>query len=571
VTAHNETDGAATPGVARVTLAAALALSALGTVLVARGKPGLVAFASWPLAIALFLFAVRPSRTGRTPRLPKTDLLLALLLPFVPILVRVLCASPYRIHGDELITAYYSAHDDFAPRFFFDAFPQENDWVCTFPSLFFFLQRGFFAVFGDHLAQVRASALPYVWVTGFALFLAARRMLGRIPAVVSVLLYSFLTLSLYIETTGLHFVAGTAVFTAFFACALRLFQDGGTFNAAATGVVAGFCYLLYPSSFIALPVLAAFALVAWVRARRVLFVRWVLWPALGVATVLGPFLASAFTVRNYFLERPGQIWFLVESSPEVDAMSTAEKIRVLVPRNFARGVRSFWEPGLGGAGGYWYGHYPMFDLGTCILFFAGVLAAAIHARKKPEIGLALFAVFLAFLLGIALAQPPTGYHRISVVYPLIAFLLALPFAVLARARPPHPLLSSPAVRAALLALGVSWIASVNLSRFSEISMTEPAPDDMDLANWMNTRYADRQLYVAGFPGHAYRKLAYFAAVRRTTPTISAYHSDLLQSFDENRKYAYVIIFPEAFEQRFRRLDPNGRYRYVRGEWGVFVN
>lgn len=552
-------------------MALALGLSALSTALVATGRPGIVPFAAWVISVALLLFAARPSRTGRSPRLPRADLLLALLLPLVPVLVRVLAASPYRIHGDELITAYYSAHDDFSPRRFFEAVPQESDWVCSFPSLFFALQRVFFAVFGDGLAQVRASALPYVWVSGFALFLSVRRTLDRTTAVVAVLLYAFLPLAVYIETTGLHFVAGTAIFMAFFACALRLLQDGGTWNAAVTGVVAGACYLLYPSSFIALPVLGVFACVAWARARKPDLVRWVLWPAMGVAVVLGPFVASAATTRNFFLERPGQIWFLVEAGPAIDGLTTAEKIRVLVPRNVVTSVRSFFTPGLGGAGGYWYGHEAMFDAGTCAVFFAGVLGAIVLARRRAEVGLALFSVALAFFLGLVLAQPPVGFHRLSVVYPLMAFLLAVPFHLLARAAPPHPALGSRAVRVAAAALGIAWLGTAGLEKFSRIAMTETVPDDMYLATWLNTRYPDRQLYLAGFPGHAYQKLAYFAPVRRTRPTISEYHADLLQKFNEKEKYVYVVIFPAAFEQRFRRLDPAGRFRVFRDELGLFLN
>ncbi len=553
-------------------LAAALALSAVSFGLVFFGRSNLLAVAFWPLSVAAFLASFRPWREGRT-RLPKIDLLLALLLPLVPVLVRVLLTSPYRIHGDELITAYYSAVNDFSPKRFFDGVPQEGNWVCEFPSLFFTTQRLFFVLFGDHLAQVRASALPYVWLSGFALFLAGRRILGRAAAALAVLLYATLAISLYFETTGLHFVAATGVFTAFFACAVRLFDEGGAFDAAATGVAAGICYLHYSSAYIALPVLAAFAVVAAVRARgvsRAFLSRWLLWPLLGVVLVVAPFLPYAIKTRNYFADRPGQVFFLTESSPELDAMTPLQKTKVLLPRNVANGLKSLVRPGYGGNGGYFFGQRAMFDPATFAWFALGLVGAAVLARSRPALVGVLFAVVLAFFLAIPLTQPPAAFHRMSVIHPLLGLVLAVPFVLLARLVPARGALGSPAVRAAFAALVVAVLGATNVDRFSRIAAGEGAPEDWFLANWVNSRYPDHKLYIAAFPGHAFEKVAYFADVRRREAPIEQYHQDLLRSLNDQEKYVYLMIFPESFEQRFKRVDPKGRFALY-GEWGVFVN
>lgn len=552
-------------------LALAVLLGAACCVFVSLGRSNLAAVLAWPASVGLFLWSVRPSRTGRTARLPRADLLLAVLLPLVPVLVRVLLTSPYRVHGDELITAFYSAHDDFSPRRFFEGVPQAQDWVCQFPSLYFVLQRGFYLAFGDGLEQVRWSGVPYVWLSGFALFLAARRMLGRATAVIAVLLYACLALALYIETTGLMFLSGTAAFTVLFACAVRLFQEGGTWNAAATGVAAGLCYLLYPSSFIALPVLAVFAVIAFFRARRLLLARWVVWPALGFALVLAPFVPHAVKTRNYFTERSGQLFFMVESSPELDAMTAAEKAAVLFPRNLKSSLQSFYKPGLGGFGGYWFGRLAIFDPASFAAFVLGLLGAIVLARRRPEIGVALFAIALALLTGVVLMVPPAGYHRLSVVYPLLGLVLAVPFRLLALLPAGHPAVASRAVRAAVAALGVAFLGSVNVERFSKVALEEFTPDDMFLASWVNTRYPDRKLWVGAFPGHGYEKVAYFATPRRRGPVLSQYHADLIREFDEKEPYVVVMIFPEGFEQRFKNIDPNGRFAFYRDAWGLFVN
>lgn len=555
-------------------LAVACALSAASFGLVFTGRSNLFAVAAWPLSIAAFLWSVRPSRTGRPAlRIPRADLLLAVLLPLVPVLVRVAFTSPYRIHGDELVTAYYSAHNDFSPKRFFDGVPQEGNWVCEFPSLFFTTQRLFFVLFGDGLAQVRASALPYVWLSGFALFLLGRRILGRAGAAIAVFLYATLAISVYIETTGLHFIAATGLFTAFFACAVRLFDEGAVFDAAAAGVVAGLCYLHYPSAYIALPVLGCLAIVAAVRARgvsRAFLARWVLWPLLGVVLAVAPFVPYAVKTRNYFTERGGQVLFLTESSPEVDALTPLQKAKVILPRNFANGLRSLVLPGYGGSGGYWFGQEAMFDRATAVGLALGFLGALVLARKRPAILGALFAIVLAFTLAIPLSQPPAGYHRMSVVHPLFGLVLAVPLVLLGRLVPSRGVLGSPSVRAAVAALAVAWLGSKNLARFSRIAAGEGAPEDWFLANWVNARYPDYKLYIAAFPGHAFEKVAYFARVRRKEPPLEQYHADLIRNLDEKEKYVYLMIFPESFEQRFRRADPKGHFALY-GEWGVFVN
>lgn len=548
-------------------LASALAVAVLGTTFVSIGRSNLVSVVAWPASVALFLWSVRPGRTGRSPRLPCADLALALLLPLVPVFVRILLTSPYRIHGDELLTAFFSANSDFSPAHFFDGVPHFGEWVAQFPSLFFVLQHGFFLVFGDRLAEVRWSGVPYVWLSGFALFLAARRIAGRTTAVIAVLLYAFLALSLYIETTGLHFLSGTALFTAFFACAVKLFQQGGTWDAAATGVVAGLCYLFYPSSFIAVPVLAAFALVAWIRARRVLLARWVLWPALGFVLTVAPFVPYAVREGNYFSERSKQVYFMGESTPETDAMGPAVKARTLLVRNLVNGLKSFYTPGLGGLGGYWFGEKPLFERVTLVVFVVGLFAAAAMARRRPEVGLAVFALALAFVTGIVLTLPPIAYHRLSVVCPLAAFVLALPLRLFDRLTALPPVL-----RRGLQAIAVAVVASANYAYFSNIAAMEFAPTDLFIADWVNTRYADRVLYVAAFPGHAYRKLAFFAPTRRKGATISDYHGDLLQRFKTEEKYLYLVTFPKEFRERFSKMDPRGRYVLLPAqEWAVYLN
>jgi len=546
-------------------LVAALLLGGFAAFLVGRDRAGTAAFAAWLLAIASMVAAFAP-----LPRLrrPSKDALLGLGLAFLPIAVRVLNTHRWRIHGDELITAYYTAHDDFSPAHFFAGYPQETDWVCQFPSPWFALQRAFFAVFGDGLDQVRWSEVPYAWLTAAALFFAVRRIAGRGTAVVTVLVYAFLSPSLYIETTGLHFIAGTAAFMLAFLQALRLLQDGGTWNAALAGLALAFCYLVYPSSYIALPVFALFGLVHLLRTRRAGVLAWIVVPGTGVAAILAPFVVYALTVHNYFTERSEQIWFFNHHTPEIDALSPARRIATILGENVVHAVRSIWAPGLGGSGGYWYGEQAFLEPVTAAFFLAGVACAVVLARRRAEFGLALGAFLVAFVPGAVLTVPPIGFHRLSVVYPLVAFLAALPLHVFSRWN-----LRPAVLKQGIVAICVALLAARNLTTFSRIASGESVPEDLYLADWVNTRYPDRALYVAAFPGYAYRKLSYFAPTRRRTPLVSNYHTESLQAFRADEKYLYLVAFPSEFRARFQKVDPDGRYIELKGlrEWAIFLN
>lgn len=545
-------------------LALAACVAAAASIPLHRTGPAAVAL--WLFGIAAFLAAFVPPGSLR-PRRPSRDAVIGFALALLPVAVRILSTQHFRVHGDELITAFHSATDDFSAKRFFEGVPQSADWVCQFPSPWFVLQRGWFAVFGTTLDQIRHSQVPYAYLTSVCLFFVVRRLAGLATAVVAVVLYSFLAISLYIETTGLMFLSGTAIFMAFFLAALRLLEDGSVWNAAVAGVMTGACYLLYPSAYIALPVFGAFWLAHVRRVRRVDFVRWILLPAAGAVLVVGPFLVYAFTVHNYFTERAEQVSFLNHHTEALDAMPLARRVPAVLAENAVRGVRSLWTDGLGGAAGYWFGEKALFDRVTLVVFLAGLVVAVWMARRNAGLSLVLFTLGFAFLTAIVMTVPPVPYHRMSVVYPFLAVLLALPLRLLGRLD-----LRPPVLRGGLQAIAVAVVASANYGYFSRVAVTEFIPTDLFLADWVNTRYADRVLYVAAFPGHAYRKLAYWAPTRRQTPTTSDYHGDVLRRFNTEEKYVYLVTFGPEFKERFTRRDPQGRYILLPGEpWAVFLN
>ena len=151
------------------------------------------------------------------------------LIILLPAIIRIMNYIPNRFHGDDLMTAYFSATHDFTKINFFSGIPQDKvQWVSQFPTMFFALQRIFFIFFGETLLSVKLSVIPYVIVISLMLFLIVRAILNIKTAVIAVVLYAFFAVSIYHETTGLHFISSTAVFMVFFYFAILQWKNNNS-------------------------------------------------------------------------------------------------------------------------------------------------------------------------------------------------------------------------------------------------------------------------------------------------------------------------------------------------------
>src|SRR5688572_1858610 len=254
------------PAYRLISFGLALAASAVVAGLVIRGHASHRLTAAWAAAVLLFALATLFVRRGRSFRLLSVaPLLFAAALPVV---VRVVGQPPDRMHADEFLTAYFSATHDFAQSSFFGYMPEKWEWQGQFPKPFFFLQRLFFGLFGESTTSVRLSVQPYVAIVSVMLFLTVRELTDTIGGLVAVVLYSFFAPSVYLESLGFFFISSTAFFSVFFYFGLRELRTGELSAAAMTGVACGFCYLTYPSSYLAFPLLLASFAVHWVRERK---------------------------------------------------------------------------------------------------------------------------------------------------------------------------------------------------------------------------------------------------------------------------------------------------------------
>ncbi|HEU5251579.1 MAG TPA: glycosyltransferase family 39 protein [Thermoanaerobaculia bacterium] len=550
-------------------LAISLALNLVVVLLVHRGRVSHILTVLWLFSIVYFLLSAggRPRFSWSRMR-PTKKTVLATVVVLLPAVVRIAHMDADRVHGDELMTAYFSTHHDFRHTSFFEPMPDRADWVSQFPKPFFVLQRWFFEVAGKSLAAVWFSTLPYVVLVSALLYRVVRELLGRATAVIAVVLYAFFAPSVYLEVSGFHFISSTAAFLGFFYFAVRSLRAGSPAPAAATGVLAGFCYLFYSSSYIAIPVFVVVALFDLVRRRSLGVVFGNLAIALlGCWIVLSPFLAKPETA-GYLFQRSSQVSLLTgEWSGNREAIARGADPLPIIRANLLLALKSMTRDGIGGHGGYDFGRLAFFDPLSLGFLLAGAGAAIFLVRRAPEVLLVFVVIAASFVGGVVLTIPPPAYHRFSLAFPFLVIVMALPFSLLLRAR----WLSSP-IRGAVAAGCMLLFASVNVDRVAQARLGDRFSDDLRLARFIDQRYPARKLYVAAFPSYAFEKLYFFLkkpGIKRRIQT--SFHADLLRSFDRREKYVYAFTLPPAFSAQFLAADPAGKlYRFSIG-YGLFAN
>jgi Dolichyl-phosphate-mannose-protein mannosyltransferase len=533
--------------------------------LVFRGHGSHALTVAWLLSLLALALATRFPGPGGRPRLRSAALLL--LVAALPVLVRAANMDRDRLHLDEYLTGYFSATHDFAHTSFFGYMPERWEWQGQFPKPFFFLQRLFFDLFGKGPFPLHLSVQLYVAIVSVMLFRIVREMLDSKSALVAVLLYSFFAPGVYLETLGFMFVSSTAIFTVFFYFALREFRTGEMFHAAMAGIACGFCYLTYYSSYLALPMLIAFFALHWLRERSVRVVENFAIALGGVFVVIAPFAASFFRAGDYVSRRSDEISLLHGAwSPYRDVLAKGEVGPLAVLRdNLVLSFKSFFRDGIGGHGGYDFGHLAFFDRFSLVLFGAGALAGLVLALRRSEILLVFLLIGAAFMSGMVMTIPPPAYHRFSIAIPFVVILMTLPFSLLLR----FPKLPE-SVRYALAVGFLLVFVGVNQRRFTEAVFRDQSADDLRLAELLQHRYGGRNLYVAAFPAFGFEKVLYFRGGWKGRVE-TRFHDDLLKNFNRREKYVYVMIFGGDFQKRFEEADPSGRYSRFSTSYSLFAN
>lgn len=516
----------------------------------------------WALAILLVFTAGIPSRVPKMtlPQLTKKRLFI-LAIMFLPIVVRVLLYQPDRIHGDDLLTATFSQNYHPLTTNFFSGIPPGDAWVAKFPTPYFLFQKLFLSMTGASVLTVKLSVLPYIFVVTVCTYLIARTLFGRIAGIAAVILYAFMAISIYHETLGLHFISSTAVFMLFFVSLLRLQKRYTRFRLVTTGITAGLCYLSYPSSYIALPILLV-AVIHALFSRKAHPVRIITWITIGVIVVLAPFVTYALTQENYFAGRIQQV-SLINGTWSVykTAGHTVSETGKVIWDNTVLSLSSFVKDGVGGHGGYTFHQQAFFPPVGLLFFLWGTAFLFIRMSRHIAIWLIMLTVVLTYITGMVLTIPPPAYHRLTLAFPFIAVISASPFALLTlKKRVPFFI--------AMVALAI--YAGINIHYVQTATKEEAMIEDAAIIHHVNAYYPGRSIYVAAFPSFA---LGYFFPFfpQTTAPGITTkYHQDFLRSKIPGR-YVIILTLPGEFKQDFTDTYPEATYIPFSDKYGIMIN
>ena len=474
----------------------------------------------------------------------------ALLICLLPVLLRETLAIPGRINGDDINTAYFTVITDWRSINMFSGIPADKlKWVSQFPVPFFLFQKIFFNVFGENFDTVRRSVLPYVYIVSLGVYYIADKWWGWKAAVAAVVFYAFLAPSMYLETLGLHFVSSTAIFTVFAACVVAFLYKPDRTTAAAAGLAAGWCYLFYITSYIALGVLGVAWLAVAVKNPRDGF-RLFIWSTIGAMLVLGPFVGYALGVDNYFGVRMGQVKFVPS-----EAISPARSR----PMHLKATIRSMYTPGIGGAGGYNFGGQAFLEPVSLALLSTGLILVLYRTRGGFFVPVTLLGAFTA----AAVSAWPPAFHRMSLGFPALALAMA--------ASVHHQ-------KKLLLNAGWWWAVAViltytaaNLDLWKKMAYETGVNHDISLARHLTENFPDRTIRMAAFPGYVFERMYRFFPGSNRPILETDYHANLLNRFTPDEKYVYAMIYAEEFGPKFQAMDPVGKlYRYS-DVYSIFAN
>lgn len=536
-----------------------------------QGKYSPTLMGLWFCSIFFFLFSQIEISFNKLSAwlkaLPKLKTLLLIVLICSPALVRMVNYHPQRIHGDDLLTAYFSAHFNLSKDNFFGPIPSQIvDWVCQFPSVFFVLQKNFFVLFGESILTAKLSIIPYVLIISLLLYLITKNIFNEEAAIISLFLYSFFAVSLYHETIGLHFISSTALYLLFFY--FLVIKRKGSFSLPVSGLFCGLCYLFYTSSYIALPIMVLFLISQlFIRSRKTILINLPLM-LFGFLLVISPFLIYMQKNRNFYLtQRINQIRLINGNWTDTEArLKSGETTTSIIKENLLISVKSFYKDGLGGHGGYNFGHLALLEKSSLVFLTIGLLICLVLLFRKLEIFFVLVTTVVSFLTGMVLTLPPPAYHRFSIAFPFLIIIMSSPFYLLFSWKKLNLKLKFSLVLIFLIIYGVC-----NQEYFQKSVRDENDHTSLRLSRFIVQNFPGRPLYIASYPGFGFEKVFYFIERPLKRKVITGYHNSFLKDFNPNEKYVYAIIFPKDFNDKFRKLDPKGRIINFSQDYSLFVN
>lgn len=518
---------------------------------------------AWALSAGIILFGTSPAvRTQRKQSLFTVRHIAVILLLLLPVGVRVINYQPDRIHGDDLLTATFSQNYQPLTTNFFSGVPDETEWVAKFPTPYFLFQKIFLRLSGATILTVKLSVLPYVLIVSLMTYLIGSILLGPVAGMAAVVIYAFMAVSIYHETLGLHFISSTAIYMVFFYTTLRALQSTKTFWHLASGITCGLCYLSYTSSYIAFPILTI-ALISGFMQKKSFIKKWAIWSFIGISIILMPFFTYAVTHENYFSGRIGQVSLLTGSwSAGAQTAFSLTRTATALYENMSISLTSLVKNGIGGHGGYVFNRQAFFHPTGLVLFLSGLLYSLFFWRKQSGIKLVLWTILLTFLAGMVLTIPPPAYHRLTLAFPFIAIISAIPFAGVS----PY---KKTAITVALILLAV--YAGTNFRYAQTAMLPESLIEDAAIIRHINALYPNRKIHIAAFPSFALGKFFPFFDDTSAPSIDTKFHKDYLTDPAYSGPFLFVITLPKDFRRHFEIMYPTAEYIPFSEKYGLLVN
>lgn len=543
----------------KILLAASLVLSIIINAVLLTDSYNFLLILLWILSLCFFLISSSEKWTLKIPKIHfSVTFFLSLIVILVPLVVRLVSYNGERIHGDEFIFGYFSSKIDLLKDNFFSYLPKDRaEWTAQSPMTFFYLQKIFFAIFGESIAAVKLSGLPYVLLTSLGLYLVAKTLFDKKTAIISLILYAFFAVSVYHDTFSVNYAGSIASFIFFFYFFLKALRERTNVYASLAGIFCGFSYLFMNHSYIAFPLMVLFYAIYFVWQKKAFALKQVVLSVMAFILVISPFLSRALAAKNfYFFQRFNQVNLFYGSWS-----STQDKV------NLKNSLESFYTDGIGGGQGYFFGHQAFFEKISLLLFLLGLFLSFFLLRRKKEL-LFVYVIFLASFAGMALTVPPPSYHRLSVAFPFFALMMSIPLSTISSWK------IIPKSIAAIVVTGILVIYSVNNYGYFLRSTLGDTDSSVRLGNFLIKSFPDfldRKIYIAAFPSYHLKKVFHFFNKSNMKNAEVDYHEDVLEAFNVNEKYLYIILFPQVYGDSFIKKDNKGRLSYFSNDLGLFAN
>ena len=486
-------------------------------------------------------------------------LIIGLILRIIPMF------NTYIFHTDEYLTAYFSySLEDITKLDWFGVYPAKGIWVSQFPLPYFFLQKLFFNVFGLGTFAMRFSVMPYIILVLVFIYLLTCELFNKKVAFIATTIFALFSPDLYLGRWALHFISSTAFFlmaTYFFVKAIK---SGKKIFFGLTGLFLSLCYMTYYSSYVAFPLLFLYFLVLSIKREITLSTSKNLLLSLIIFLYsISPFIVYALKVDNFYTQRTDQVGLINGAwSPYKNINSSKGAIPVFTEHTLLS-IKSLYTDGIGGQGGYFFGKFALFDWATILFLLSALIYFVLRILfyKDTDKIFLIASIAFTFITGIVLTMPPPAFHRMSVVFPFFAIILAVTiydgymwlkvkiggFSFI------------------LFTLCLYAILLGNTIQFTKILRTEETdnPDYPRIEDYLNEQ-GKKQVKIAAFDRYG---LSYWLFVRSGGRITSETKSLdlLLEEITPNKSTPLVVLYPDEYtDQIILEKFPNSRIigRYI---------